>query len=68
MSEREPIARECRDCERTVLADRVGLDLEVEVDADVLEELILDGDEPDLDRHLKVRSRRSWRSRSATWS
>ena len=37
-----------------MLADRVGLDREVEVDADLLEEVVGDGDEPDLDRDLKV--------------
>ena len=43
-----------RDREGTVLADRVGLDLEVEVDTDELEERVVDRDEPDFDRHLKV--------------
>ena len=37
-----------------MLADRVGLDLEVEVDADQLEEGVVDRDEPDFDRDLKV--------------
>ena len=37
-----------------MLADGVGLDLEVEVHADLLEEVILDGDESDLDRDLQV--------------
>ena len=37
-----------------MLADRVGLDREVEVDTDLLEEVVADGDEPDLDRDLKV--------------
>src|SRR5207248_6310462 len=32
----------------------VGLDLEVEVHANLLEEVILDGDKPDLDRDLEI--------------
>ncbi len=46
----------CRvlDRERGLLADRVRLDREVEVDADLLEEAVADGDEPDLDRDLQV--------------
>jgi hypothetical protein len=35
-------------------ADDVGLDAEVEVDADLLEEVVVDGDEPDLDGDLQV--------------
>ena len=40
--------------QRAVPADGVGLDLEVEVHADLLEEVVLDRDEPDLDRDLQV--------------
>ena len=40
--------------EGRVLADRVGLDLEVEVHPDLLEEVVLHRDEPDLDRDLEV--------------
>ena len=47
-------ARGVRERECAMLADRVGLDLEVEVDADLLEEVVADGDEPDFDGDLKV--------------
>ena len=40
--------------EGRVFADRVGLDLEVEVDADQFEEGVVDRDEPHFDRDLKV--------------
>ena len=43
-----------RNRERTMLTDRVGLDIEVEVDADLLEEVIADRDEANFDRHLEV--------------
>ena len=39
---------------RCFLADALGLDREVEVDADLLEEVVAHGDEPDLDRDLEV--------------
>ena len=52
--DREERRDRIRDRERAVLADRVGLDLEVEVDADLLEEVVADRDEPDLDRDLEV--------------
>ena len=42
------------DCERSVLADRVGIDLEVEIHTNKLEECIIDCDESDFDRHLEV--------------
>ncbi len=38
----------------SVLANRVGLDIEVEVDSDEFEEVVADGDEPDFDRDLEV--------------
>ena len=40
--------------ERGVLADGLGVDLEVEIDADRLVEVIAQGDEPDFDRDLEV--------------
>src|SRR5262249_30601411 len=43
-----------REGERAEPADRVGLDLEVEVHADSLEEVVADLDEPDLDGDLEV--------------
>ena len=37
-----------------MFSDGVGLDLEVEIDTDELEEVIADRDEPDFNRDLKV--------------
>ena len=51
---REDRGRRVRDRERAVLTDRLREDVEVEVDGDVLEERVAEGDEPDLDRDLQV--------------
>src|SRR6185312_337610 len=40
--------------EGRLLAHGIRLDVEVEIDADLLEEVVADGDEPDLDRDLQV--------------